>query len=89
MRDPIKTLLHVGLDLRGTLRDARGRACGRGGGVAAAWQRIGGVTAAWHRLDAIAATDTPRRPRRGPNGPKFGPETTHFMVRWTRVASTA
>ena len=27
--------------------------------------------------------------RRGPNGPKIKKETTHVIVRWTRVASTA
>ena len=32
---------------------------------------------------------TTRPPWLGPNGPKIGKETTHFMVRWTRVASMA
>ncbi len=58
-----------------------------------------------HRVDAVAATasvratsrhrrdrgpsDTPRRPRRGPNRFIEGPETTQRLLRWRRVASTA
>ena len=51
-----------------------------------------GATAACSHEDAIAATarsDTPRRPRRGPNRLKFGPETTHFHHSWRRRASMA
>ena len=48
------------------------------------WHRVDGVAAALSREDAIAATavsDTPRRPRRGPNGPEIEKETTHGIVR--------
>ena len=45
-------------------------------------------------LDLLLALDDESQPARSisrlrPNGLKLEKETTHFMVRWTRVASTA
>ena len=66
---------------------ARGIAVSRLGPM---WHRVDGVAAALSREDAIDATavsDTPRRPRRGPNRLKFGPETTPGIVCEIRVTS--
>jgi hypothetical protein len=42
-----------------------------------------------HAIDATMSCSMAWRCRLGPNGLKIEKETTHFIVRWTRVASMA